>query len=96
MVIRLDLDIWAVLSVSEVAELFSVKFKVTMTWIDPRLSFLNLKNDTSMNIVAPEEAKKIWYPVVMFINTRKLDLSKASVKFINNFDIVIIYFNFAA
>lgn len=96
MVIRLDLDIWAVLSISEVAELFSVKFKVTMTWIDPRLSFLNLKNDTSMNIVAPEEAKKIWYPVVMFINTRKLDLSKASVKFINNFDIVIIYFNFAA
>ena len=90
------MDIWAVLSVSEVAELFSVKFKVTMTWIDPRLSFLNLKNDTSMNIVAPEEAKKIWYPVVMFINTRKLDLSKASVKFINNFDIVIIYFNFAA
>ena len=96
MVIRLDLDIWAVLSISEVAELFSVKFKVTMTWIDPRLSFLNLKNDTSMNIVAPEEAKKIWYPVVMFINTRKLDLSKALVKFINNFDIVIIYFNFAA
>ena len=90
------MDIWAVLSISEVAELFSVKFKVTMIWIDPRLSFLNLKNDTSINIVAPEEAKKIWYPVVMFINTRKLDLSKASVKFINNFDIVIIYFNFAA
>ena len=83
----MDLEIWAVLSISEVAELFSVKFKVTMTWIDPRLSFLNLKNDTSMNIVAPKEAMKIWYPVVMFINTRKMDLSKACVNFNkSNFD----------
>ena len=78
MVIFLDLEIWAVLSISEVEELFSVKFKVTMTWIDPRLSFLNLKNDTSMNIVAPDEAMQIWYPVVMFINTRKMDLTKVS------------------
>ena len=43
MAIRLDLDIWAVISISEVDELFSVKFKVTMTWVDPRLTFLNLK-----------------------------------------------------
>ena len=76
MVISLDLEIWAVLSISEVAELFSVKFKLTMSWIDPRLTFLNLKEDTSMNIVAPAEAAKIWYPVVVFINTRKMDLSK--------------------
>ena len=76
MVISLDLEIWAVLSISEVAELFSVKFKLTTSWIDPRLTFLNLKEDTSMNIVAPAEAAKIWYPVVVFINTRKMDLSK--------------------
>ena len=80
MIIVLDLEIWAVLSISEVEELFSVKFKVTMTWIDPRLSFLNLKNDTSMNMVAPDEAMKIWYPVVMFINTRKMDLTKVCNK----------------
>ena len=79
MLIRLDLEIWAVLAISEVEELFSVKFKVTMTWVDPRLRFLNLKNDTSMNIVAPKEAEKIWYPVIMFINTRKMDLSKAYI-----------------
>ena len=94
MVIRLDLEIWAVLSISEVDELFSVKFKVTMTWVDPRLSFLNLKNDTSMNIVAPKEANKIWYPVVMFINTRKMDLSKAC-EFVNSYQ-PMINFKFAA
>ena len=74
--IALDLEIWAVLSISEVAELFSVKFKLVMTWTDPRLTFLNLKEDTTMNIVAPTEAANIWYPTVVFINTRKLDLSK--------------------
>ena len=79
MVITLDLEIWAILSISEGAEQFSVKFKLTMSWIDPRLTFLNLKEDASMNIVAPTEAAKIWYPVVVFINTRKMDLSKVTV-----------------
>ena len=78
MVITLDLEIWTVLSISEVEELFSVKFKLTMTWVDSRLTFLNLKEDTSMNKVSPLEAEKIWYPVVLFINTRKMDLSKAN------------------
>ena len=79
MVISLDLEIWAVLSISEVEELFCVKFKLTLTWKDPRLTFLNLKEDSSMNIVSPVEAAKIWYPVVVFMNTRKMDLSKVIV-----------------
>ena len=79
MVISLDLEIWAVLSISEVEELFCVKFKLTLTWKDPRLTFLNLKEDSSMNIVSPVEAAKIWYPVVVFMNTRKMDLSKVRV-----------------
>ena len=80
MAIRLDLDIWAVISISEVDELFSVKFKVTMTWVDPRLTFLNLKKDITMNIVSPIDAAKMWYPIVVFINTRKMDLSMACIK----------------
>ena len=79
MVISLDLELWAVQSISEVAELFSVKFKLSMSWIDPRLTFLNIKEDTSMNIVSPTQAAKIWYPIVVFINTRKMDLSKVNI-----------------
>ena len=73
------MEIWAVQSISEVAELFSVKFKLTMSWIDPRLTFLNLKEDTSMNIVGPTQSAEIWYPIVVFINTRKMDLSKVTL-----------------
>ena len=75
----MDLEIWAVQSISEVAELFSVKFKLTMSWIDLRLTFLNLKEDSSMNIVGPRQAAEIWYPIVVFINTRKMDLSKVKI-----------------
>lgn len=75
----MDLEIWAVQSISEVAELFSVKFKLTMSWIDLRLTFLNLKEDSSMNIVGPTQAAEIWYPIVVFINTRKMDLSKVKI-----------------
>ena len=80
MVIQLDVDVWAVLAISEVDELFSVKFKLSMTWKDPRLTFLNLKEDISFNKVNLSEASNIWYPVLVFVNTRKLDLSMASIE----------------
>ena len=78
-IITLDLEIWAVQSISEVKELFSAKFQLTMSWRDPRLVFRNLKEDTSMNIVGPRQASEIWYPIVVFINTRKMDLSKVII-----------------
>ena len=77
--VKVDVDIWAVLAISEVDELFSVKFKLTMTWQDPRLTFRNLKDDTSLNQVNLIEALNIWYPILVFVNTRKLDLSMESI-----------------
>ena len=86
-VVRVDVDVWAVLAISEVDELFSVKFKLTMTWRDPRLTFRNLKDDTSLNQVNLSEALNIWHPILVFVNTRKLDLSMESI--FENFEIIV-------
>ena len=86
-VVKVDVDIWAVLAISEVDELFSVKFKLTMTWRDPRLTFRNLKDDTSLNQVNLSEALNIWLPILVFVNTRKLDLSMESIFY--GFEIII-------
>ena len=80
--VKLDVHVWAILAISEVSELFSVKFKLTMTWRDPRLTFLNLKNDESLNQVNISEALNIWHPILVFVNTRDLDLSKESTVYI--------------
>ena len=80
-VIVIDVEIWSILGIYEVEEIFKVQFKMTMTWRDPRLIYQNLKNDSFMNIVSPEEADGIWFPHVVSLNTELLDKSLVSGKY---------------
>ena len=80
-VIIIDVDIWSILGVYEVEEIFEVQFKMSMTWRDPRLTYQNLKADSFMNIVSPEEADGIWFPQVVSLNTKLLDKSLVSGKY---------------
>ena len=76
--IIIDVDIWSILGICEVKEIFEVQFKMTMTWRDPRLTYQNLKEDSFMNIVSPEEADGIWFLHVVSLNTKLLDKSLVS------------------
>ena len=70
-----NVNVSKVLSVLEGSELFSVAFILTIVWQDGRLTYRNLKKDSIMNIVSNSEGKLIWYPVVVFHNTRDKDKS---------------------
>ena len=55
-------DIW-VLSLSSFRELemtFKVRIKITLTWLDNRLEFLNLKEENEgVNMIGKEEGNKV-------------------------------------
>ena len=61
-----------------------VKFVAQMRWRDPRLSYNNLKEDKNdsfhkfKNRVTDEQAKDIWYPRIIFLNTDKRIMTKVS------------------
>ena len=76
--VTLSIDIWTILGIHEVEEKFRVKFGLTMTWKDSRVTFLNLKKDSDLNTVALNEAKRIWLPIVVFENTENMVLSNVS------------------
>ena len=76
--VTLNIDIWSILGIHEVEEKFRVKFCITMTWKDSRLTFLNLKHDSDLNAVALNEAGKMWLPIVVFENTENMVLSIVS------------------
>ena len=80
----MSVDIWSILYISEVEEMFRVKFRLALIWQDPRLQYFNLKNDSDLNIVAPREAEMIWYPHVIFLNTQNNDQSVV-IQFVFNF-----------
>ena len=47
---------------------FAVSFYVTLSWIDPRLKFVNLNDLGEVNKLTVEEIKEIWSPKLVFNN----------------------------
>jgi len=74
--ITLGIDIMNILDVSEVNSYLEVQFCLEMIWRDPRLSFWNLKEGSLMNIASYDEAGEIWYPQVVFANTKEKLMTK--------------------
>ena len=74
----LSIDVTKVLNLVEVDEAMVLKYKMTLTWKDSRANFRNLKKETYLNTVGTEEAAKIWYPKLIFYNTRETEETKVS------------------
>ena len=62
-------DIVSILDIDEISSIFQVQFFLHFSWFDPRLTFHNLKTDTGLNALSPEEKQKIWVPNLVFANT---------------------------
>ena len=50
---------------------YEAEFTVILRWRDERLSFNNLRAESNMNPVTPDETEKIWFPEFYFDNTRE-------------------------
>ena len=68
-VIAVSADIVSILDIDEISSIFQVQFFLHFSWFDPRLTFHNLKADTGLNALSPEEKQKIWVPNLVFANT---------------------------
>ena len=55
--------------------------RMTLRWRDSRVRFRNLKRETYLNTVTPEDAAKIWYPQVVFYNTEEMKATKVTYSF---------------
>ena len=49
---------------------YQAEFTVSLSWRDSRLQFDNLRAESSMNSIGPEETDQIWFPSFYFDNTR--------------------------
>ena len=67
--IDVSADIISILDIDEISSIFQVQFFLHFTWYDSRLMYYNLKNDTGLNTLSPEEKQQLWIPVLVFDNT---------------------------
>ena len=65
----IDIVIESILDINEVQSLMQIQFEVILTWIDPRLEYVNLK--TSLNLLSEDEKSQLWLPSLTFPNTKE-------------------------
>ena len=68
--VRVNVFLLKILDIDEVQSHVELQFNMDLHWRDSRLRFNNLKNETHLNTVSEVDAKKLWYPRVVFHNTK--------------------------
>ena len=59
----------------------AVKFQQSRDWFDARVTFQNLKMDSSLNVLSDDDRKKLWFPYMIYSNIRsEASYEKTSVR----------------
>ncbi len=77
LVVNVSLEVVKINSVEEINMEFNSVVKVTMTWIDKRVTFKNLKKDKYANMMSGSGMNELWLPGIRFVNS--IDLAPDSV-----------------
>ena len=57
--------------IQEVAQYLELKFKISLQWMDARVSYYNIKRDENMNLLTLDEQLALWTPSIVFWNTKE-------------------------
>ena len=57
--------------IQEVAQYIEVKFRITLQWVDARVTYYNIKEDENMNSLTLDEQLSLWTPTIVFRNTKE-------------------------
>ena len=71
--VNISIDIMKILDIDEVEGVFEVSFQLHSTWVDERLIYTNLKNNSNLNSLTENEKQAIWTPDIVFSNTKIQD-----------------------
>ena len=55
------------------------QFEIKLEWRDPRITYNNLKKDSSFNALTEDEMKMIWLPVLVYANTDQIETTRLGV-----------------
>ena len=68
--VKVRIDLLQILTLSVVDMKITTKYNLYLEWIDPRITFYNLKENQNLNGLVGEELEKIWIPKIIFANTQ--------------------------
>ena len=69
--VNVSINVIEVIEIKEKKMKYSVKFNLNLKWFDSRLTWKDLHEKKSVNILNPSEISSIWLPRLIFKNTEK-------------------------
>ena len=69
--VTVSVEIQNTLDINEVADSIAWKFVLERKFLDKRLKYINLKDDSKLNKLSEEEVDSLWYPYIVFQNVAK-------------------------
>ena len=67
--VKVSLTLQKVIAIEEDDYSISFKFKISLMWRENRVTYQNLKTDSTNNLLRQEEVKTLWLPLVIYWNT---------------------------
>ena len=69
--VMISLRLHSISRLDPILSSYRTEFTVILSWVDSRLVYNNLRTESSMNYIRPEETQQIWFPDFYFDNTQK-------------------------
>ena len=66
--LNMSIDVGNILLINEVQGYFRTRFILRREWLDPQLTYKDLKKDSRLSLLSPTEEKTVWFPEVVFDN----------------------------
>ena len=67
--VSVSIDILKLVDIDEEEYSIDIQFAITLTWIENRATYQNLKNDLTLNALTTREIEQLWLPKVIYENT---------------------------
>ena len=69
-----------IMGIDEDGNTIDLQFEIMLEWLDYRLDYNNLKEQTYLNALTEEDKKNIWLPMVVFDNTDQKEMTRLGVE----------------
>ena len=78
--VKVRVNLMKILTLSVVEMKITTKYNLYLEWVDPRITFYNLKENKNLNGLVQLELEKIWIPKIIFSNTQSNIFSSVDEK----------------
>ena len=78
--VNVTIRLLKMMGIDEPKNTIDLQFEIMLEWIDYRLDFNNLKEQTYLNALTEEDKKNIWLPIVVFDNTDQKETTRLGVE----------------